>query len=221
MKQAQTIFFSAVVFLASFGTQSWAVDDFSSSDQSLENRIAELRELREKDPETFKKQITEHQSKVHEKLNQLRTENPEKFKEVLQKKRGRLHDRMKTLRLKNPEQFQKLMQERRERVAKRAEHLKKEHPEQYQKVMERRAERLEHLKEASPERYEKFAANHPNAQARFQNAHPQMMSQPAQLKSAGEKSGNKSDPLNLKEDRQNRRGNSQGRPKRGWAKGTR
>ncbi len=163
-------------FMASFATYGLA-EDTSPTGQTVQEKIAQLKALREENPEAFREELKKHREEVRGRLQKLRDENPEKFKEIAERRRGRFRERLEHLRQENPEHFKQLTEKHRERLEQRAEYFKTHDPEKYGRFMQKRIEKLADLKERNPERFNHFLENHPHFRERVETASPEMRQQ--------------------------------------------
>ena len=104
-----------------------------------------------------------------EQLKKLKQENPEEFQRVVSQRKEKIKERLKDLKEKDPERFEevktRMIDHRREKLRR----LRREDPEKFHEIMENRAEKLKELKEKNPERYREFIKNHPGVADRLEN----------------------------------------------------
>ena len=159
-------------FITGFAAYGFA-EDTSQTGQMAQERIAQLKALKEENPEAFREELKKHRAEVREKLQKLREENQEKFKEVVEKRKNRFRENLKRLRQENPERFKQLTEKRRERLEERVDHLKTRNPEKYEHFVQKRSERLAYLKEHNPEQFSHFLENHPRFHERLGHTSPE------------------------------------------------
>jgi len=150
--------------------------------------VAQLRQLKQEDPEAFHRAVQERKAQLRERLARLEQTNPDAFQRIQHQLHVRLQgrqERLERLKASDPKQFQELTTQRKAKMALRLTELKARNPERYQALMRRRetwrAQRLSQFKERHPEAFERFTANHPDWAARQQP--PALPGRPPELRS--------------------------------------
>ncbi|OGX05993.1 MAG: hypothetical protein A3G87_04785 [Omnitrophica bacterium RIFCSPLOWO2_12_FULL_50_11] len=151
-------------------SRAWAVEQ-APLGEGARGRIAQLRALREENPQAFRDAIEQHKGQIKERLKRLREEDPEKFSEIAEKHRRELRGRLEALREKDPQAFGELMERRRAQIEKRAQGLKEHNPERYEEFVRKHVRKLNELEEKHPERFRSFLENHPHLRERLKQAY--------------------------------------------------
>lgn len=98
----------------------------------------QLKELKEKNPEEFRRAMEEKKAKLRERLEYLKKSDPEGYRKAMGKLRERRQKRLEWLKQNRPEDYQKAMEERRERLQKRLGELREKNPTKYEEILKRR-----------------------------------------------------------------------------------
>jgi len=131
----------------------------ATGEKPHKEKWAELRKLKEENPEKFKQLVEERKAKLKEKLETLKKENPEKYEELKEKIKHRRQERLQRLREENPEKFREVMENKRKKL----EELKATDPQKYEQVLKnhpRLAEKMEHRREGKGDHSDRGVRDH-------------------------------------------------------------
>ena len=126
-----------------------------------QEEVQRLRQLKQQDPEAFRKAMQEKKATLRERMAHLKETDPEKFQRIKLRMEERQERKLAHLKEHNPEKYQEVMQQRKARLEHRLEELKTKNPERYAQVMQRRQEAQEHWKNATPEQRQDWLKQHP------------------------------------------------------------
>ena len=102
------------------------------------------------------------------KWKQLKEQNPEEFKRLIQERKEHLKTRLKELKEKDPQKYEEIKKRMYEHRVQYLRKLRQENPEKYQQIVERRWEKLGELKTKNPERFKEFMDKHPKVAERWE-----------------------------------------------------
>ena len=126
-----------------------------------QEEVQRLRQLKQQDPEAFRKAMQEKKAALRERMAHLKETDPEKFQRIKHRMEERQERKLAHLKEHNPEKYEEVMQRRKARLEHRLEELKTKNPERYAQVMQRRQEAQEHWKNATPEQRQEWLKQHP------------------------------------------------------------
>ena len=115
------------------------------------------------------KQLT--QQEIQERIakwKQLKEQNPEEFKRLIQERKEHLKTRLKELKEKDPQKYEEVKKRMYQHRVQYLRKLKKENPQKYQEIVERRWQKLGELKAKNPERFKEFMDKHPKVAQRWE-----------------------------------------------------
>ncbi|MBP9733787.1 MAG: hypothetical protein KBD07_05385, partial [Candidatus Omnitrophica bacterium] len=98
----------------------------------------ELMQLKESDPEAFRKKVVELRNSAQKRLDGLKETEPETYQRIMSRRERRIEPRFEHLREENPEAFAKMQEHRRGLREKRAEWYRKNDPAKFEEIQQRR-----------------------------------------------------------------------------------
>lgn len=101
------------------------------------------------------------------KWKQLKEENPEEFRRLIQERKQHLKERLQDLKEKDPEKFEEVKKRMFEHRKEYLQNLRRENPDKYQEVVRRRWQKLDEFKTQNPERFKEFMDKHPRVAERW------------------------------------------------------
>ena len=102
------------------------------------------------------------------KWKQLKEQNPEEFKRLIQERKEHLKTRLKELKEKDPQKYEEVRKRMYQHRVKYLRRLRNENPEKYREIVERRWQKLGELKTKNPERFKEFMEKHPRVAQRWE-----------------------------------------------------
>ena len=165
MKKTHLIVLFIVIALLAGASNAMA--EPAVSDEALYQQIQELKTLKEKDPEAFRKRIEEKRTFVHNEFSRIKSEDPSA---------GRFFQRE-----------QKFRQQR-------LNGFRKNHPQMFREFQGGRKRALNRVRSEDPEGFQKFPGKHPAFRERLaesENGNPQQHFQRPQNNSTGDDWKNK------------------------------
>ena len=102
------------------------------------------------------------------KWKQLKEQNPEEFKRLIQERKEHLKSRLRELKEKDPKKYEEVKKRMYEHRVQYLRRLRQENPEKYREIVQRRWQKLEELKTKNPERFKEFMDKHPRIGQRWE-----------------------------------------------------
>ena len=137
------------------------VDESVAPSPVAQQELERLRQLKQQDPEAFRKAVQEKKAAFRERMSHLKETDPDAFRRIKHHMQEKQRQRLAHLKEKYPEKYEEVMQRRKAGLEHRLEELKTKNPERYAQVMQRRQEAQERWKNATPEQKQKWLERHP------------------------------------------------------------
>ena len=137
LRMNQTVAVVMVLAFSSGFSMTAYAEETNDRQTRRENKIAEMKKLKQENPEAFQKAVQEKKAKLKERLQNLKENDPQKYEQVKER----------------------IQHNRKEKLEK----LREENPEKFKEVMQNRKEKIQDWKQNNPEKYQKFLENHPKA----------------------------------------------------------
>ena len=102
------------------------------------------------------------------KWKQLKEQNPEEFRRLVQERKEHLKTRLKELKEKDPQKYEELRKRMYQHRVQYLRKLRRENPEKYREIVERRWQKLDEMKTKNPERFKEFMEKHPRVAQRWE-----------------------------------------------------
>ena len=101
------------------------------------------------------------------KWKQLKEQNPEEFKRLIQERKEHLKARLKELKEKDPQKYEEVKKRMYEHRVQYLRKLRQENPEKYREIVQQRWQKLQELQTKDPERFKEFMQKHPRLAQRW------------------------------------------------------